>query len=350
MGTKAPPSRRSTVPDSLTRLGYKIRPFGSLPRGFNPLTATDEQLAAQRMPRRPDRQTEPRLLALWERSMTQTKMWIAPEFTEVKSNRPWPFPGKLPTTFKPPPTPPPTDPRPRSVTSTNWAGAIQLGTLDLPYTFVAAQWTVPEIAFNTSNPPPADTYWAAEWIGIDGWFSGDVLQAGTMTQLVVKSGTFAQVSVERETWAWWCWFPDPMAISNMSVSPGDVLVCLICADDTMAGATIYLTNLTTGVGTRFHVTPPSGMKLGGNSAEWIVERPTITPGWPESIWESPYDAKLPDYVECIFDECMTGGPNMADGDLEYATTITMLSDKNDVLSVAQIDNDVQLTVTWRKYG
>jgi hypothetical protein len=42
--SEAPPRRPPALPDSLTRLGYKIRRFGPLPEGFAPLSATDEQL------------------------------------------------------------------------------------------------------------------------------------------------------------------------------------------------------------------------------------------------------------------------------------------------------------------
>jgi hypothetical protein len=35
--------KKNAVPESLTRLGFKIRRFGSLPEGFDPLTATDRQ-------------------------------------------------------------------------------------------------------------------------------------------------------------------------------------------------------------------------------------------------------------------------------------------------------------------
>ena len=77
-------SKKNAAPESLTRVGFKIRRFGSLPEGFDPFTATDRQLADHGLPRRPDAQTEPKLRTLWERAMTATKTWIAPNFIEVK--------------------------------------------------------------------------------------------------------------------------------------------------------------------------------------------------------------------------------------------------------------------------
>lgn len=345
MAIDAPTRRAQAMPDSLKRLGYKIRRFGPLPRGFNPLTATDEQLADHRLPRRPDPQTEPKLLALWERSMTQTKTWIAPEFAEVKG-RVGPSPvlprpiasGELPL-----------DPPPPDIEYENWSGAMRLATAGQTYTFVAAQWTVPDPVVDWGKVIFSDDWIAAEWVGIDGPRpSKDLLQAGTAIQPFWDPLFGSTTAPKIDVWAWWEWVPNsPVGISNVVVSPRDVVVCLVCADDTMAGATIYFTNLTTGRGTRFHVTPPSGTKLVGSTAEWIVERPTIYPGWPESWWESPYLAELPDYVECDFDDCVAGGPNLF-VDLDGADTVTMVSANGDILSQPQIVDDVTLKVSWRR--
>lgn len=346
MSTEAPPSRPPAVPDSLTRLGYKIRQFGSLPEGFSPLAATAEQLADQNLPRRPDPHAEPTLFALWERSMTQTKTWIAPEFAEVKFAHPRVRSPQLPTVDKPPVDPPP----PPDLTTPNWSGAIQLKTAN-PYTFVAAQWTVPDIKIDDIWDlvfGDANLWIAAEWVGIDGWYAntGDLLQAGTAVQpLLGFSG------IEINVWPWWQWVPGaPVSISNVGVSPHDDVVCLICADDTMAGATIYFTNLTRGKGTRFHVTPPHGTKLVGNTVEWIVERPTDYPGWPASWWESPFYVPLPDYVDCDFDGCIAGGTGGWAIHLDGASTLTMVSHNGDILSDAQIESDDTLKVTWHKSG
>src|SRR5271156_1136083 len=145
MAIEAPPRRPPAVPDSLKRLGYKIRRFGPLSKGFNPLTATDEQLADQRLPRRPDPRTEPKLFALWERSMTQTKTWIAAEFAEVK-DQVRPLPGLL-TADETRLATLPFDPPPDDLQSPNWSGAVAFPAEDSPFTFVAAQWTVPDVAY-----------------------------------------------------------------------------------------------------------------------------------------------------------------------------------------------------------
>ena len=341
MSTEAPPSEPPAVPDSLTSLGYKIRRFGPLPEGFSPLTAADDQLAEQCLPRRPDARSEPKLFALWERSMAHTETWIAPEFVEVKPKVRSP---RVPTVDEPPLDPPPPD-----LTSPIWSGAIQFEQPDGPFTFVAAQWTVPEIKiddiWDLAFDDP-DLWIAAEWVGIDGYYAKDLLQAGTAVQPL-----FGFSGIEINVWPWWQWVPGAaVSISNVGVSPRDDVVCLICADDTMAGATIYFTNLTNGKGTRFHVTPPHGTKVIGNSVEWIVERPTYYPGWPASWWEDPFYVPLPDYVECDFDGCIAGGTDAWAIHLDGASTLTMVSHNGDILSDAQIESDDTLKVTWHKSG
>ncbi|MGO9355079.1 MAG: A4/G1 family peptidase [Mycobacterium sp.] len=280
--------------------------------------------------------------------MTQTKTWIAPEFAEFKRAAA-PSPG-LPTTDKPS-YPPPLDPPLYDYISRSWSGAIQSAQPGHPYTFVAAQWTVPALDLGSALETDPwdiledDPVWAvSEWIGIDGWYEPTLLQAGTESQAFITDDDSVMVGV----WAWWEWYPKyPVTISNLPVHAGDIVVCLICADDTMTGAVTYFTNLTTGKATRFHVTPPSGTKVVGATAEWIVERPWEIPGWPSSWWESPYWAVLPDYDECNFDQCAAGGIDY-DIDLDEADIVTMVSSKNDVLSQPQIENDTQLKVTWRK--
>jgi Peptidase A4 family len=66
------------VPESLIRKGFQIRGLGPLPKGFDPMKATARQLAAHRLPRRPDAKKEPQLRELWDRTMSRTQLWITP--------------------------------------------------------------------------------------------------------------------------------------------------------------------------------------------------------------------------------------------------------------------------------
>ena len=167
---------------------------------------------------------------------------------------------------------------------------------------VGGQWTVP-----SPNTKSDGGFWASEWVGIDGWNSSDVLQAGTETQV-----TRIWFITSRQVYTWWEWFPaGEVRISNLPVAAGDLIYCLICADST-THATVYYSNQSEGVGTRFDITAPSKTTLTGNVAEWIVERPTVG----GSV------ASLTDYAACYFDECIAGGSGSIDN-LAGASLITI---------------------------
>jgi len=311
------------VPETLTRKGFRIRGLGPLPEGFDPMKATPRQLAAYRLPLRPDAKKEPRLRALWDKTMSRTSSWIAPEFEHRELITHGPARGAGGKALGA-----------RSAaaglsnaTSNNWSGAAVFSPAGKPYGFVGGQWTVP-----SPNSQAAGSYYASEWVGIDGWNSSDVLQAGTETQITkVLFFTITQV------YTWWEWFPaGEVKISNLPVSPGDVMYCLICAD-TATHATVYFTNQSQGVGTRFEITPPQGTRLTGNVAEWIVERPTVG----GSV------ASLTDYAACYFDECIAGGSGRIDN-LAGASLITMTGSGGAALSEPTKENDNVVKVNWRK--
>jgi peptidase A4-like protein len=332
MAAKA--SRRSTrrdrtsppeavVPASLTRLGFKIRAVDPLPEGFDPLRATDRQLRVYRLPRRPDAKKEPELRSLWDRTVSRTKLLITPEFEHHENITHGPARGaggravsaRLARREV------------SNATSSNWSGAASFSPAGKPYGFVGGQWTVP-----SPNSTADGAYYASEWVGIDGWNSNDVLQAGTETQ-ITKVLFFRSTQV----YAWWEWFPaGEVRISNLPASAGDVMYCLICAD-TASHATVYFSNQSQGVGTSFEITAPSGTALTGNVAEWIVERPTVN----GSV------ANLTDYAACYFDECIAGGAGNVDN-LSGASLITMTGTGGANLSEPAQENDRVVKLNWRK--
>lgn len=311
------------VPEILASKGFRIRGLGALPKGFDPMKATARQLAAHRLPRRPDAEAEPRARALWDRVMSRTRLWIAPEF-EYRER----------ITHGPARSAEPRAALARAgaagvanASSTNWSGALAFPPAGKSFSFVGGQWTVP-----SPNTQVDGAYYASEWVGIDGWGSNDVMQAGTETHITkILFLTFTEV------YTWWEWFPaGEVKISNLPVSAGDVMYCLICADTT-THATVYFSNESDGVGTRFEITPPARTTLKGNVAEWIVERPTVD----GSV------ASLTDYAACYFDECIAGGAGFIE-DLDGASLVTMTGNGGAALSEPAQENDHVVKLNWRK--
>jgi hypothetical protein len=118
------------------------------------------------------------------------------------------------------------------------------------------------------------------------------------------------------------------------------MYCLICVNSTTS-ATVYFSNQATGVSTNFTITAPSRTSLAGNSAEWVVERPTVN----GSV------ASLTDYDIVYFDECLagwSGGGTVGVDNLASATSITMTGSGSADLSVPTLENNHLMKVTWRK--
>ncbi len=139
---------------------------------------------------------------------------------------------------------------------------------------------------------------------------------------------------------WWEWFPaGEVAITNLPVSAGDIMYCLICVNSTTT-ATVYLTNQSSGVSTSFSITAPRGTTLVGNSAEWIVERPTVN----GSV------ANLTDTKAVYFDEGMAGltGAPFTIIDLGSGMAVTMVGNNNASLSVPTLETSQLMKVNWLK--
>jgi len=83
----------------------------------------------------------------------------------------------------------------------------------------------------------------------------------------------------------------------MPVSFGDFVMLALCASGGGANmATVHFGNITSGIGTSYVISAPNLTTLVGNSAEWIVEAPTL----------SGVQIPLADYGEVFFSTCVAG--------------------------------------------
>jgi len=264
-----------------------IRLFSAAPEGFNPIEATPRELLAYGYPARPDPVLRPRLHKLWTKMMSRPMQIIEPHFAvitkEARGQR---------KDYGPP-------------AGNGWCGSIafassaSVGQPNAPapeaVAFVMGQWIVPHIV----GPKPGNCVCAC-WVGIDGGGgaenpSNDILQAGTTQAITVNWHGGGDYS----SFAWCEWYPaDPVAITNLAVSPGDTMFCTICASSPTS-AVIHLLNVTTGTGTVFIKTAPTNVsgqpvnvQLAGDTAEWIVE------AWVDE------DYDLGRFGDIFFDECI----------------------------------------------
>ncbi len=261
--------------------GIKITTFEQPPSGFQPMTAKPAELARYGFPAMiPDEHHRARYQKVMER-LSGKFTYVQPTF-EVKEDRfHKPLHGKAAAGKRTGATAAGTE------TDTNWAGGVVFAPAGDSFKWLEGDWVVPNVAAPTQN----QWYYSASWIGLDGDGSGDVCQAGVECE-VYQSGS----AVQKNIYPWWEWFPLPeVKITNFAVNPGDLLTMILCSASGAGSttATVYMTNRTSGVSTSFSFNAPSGTKLAGNCAEWIVEAPTV--GNAQSA--------IADYGEVFFSVC-----------------------------------------------
>ena len=140
--------------------------------------------------------------------------------------------------------------------STNWSGvAVTGGT----YTRATGSWVVPTVKITSGNR------YAADWVGIGGYSTQDLIQSGTSEE---------SVSGHANYYAWTEILPAPeVKISGFAIHPGDSMT--VDVNQLSLGSwRITVTNHTTG-----HVfTKNLNYASTHASAEWIHEAPTVGGG------------------------------------------------------------------------
>lgn len=274
------PDDEALRPTMYRDLGVQL--FPPVPEDFDPVEASDAGLMFHGYPSRPDPQVHPERYDHWKRIVSGSISRIEPRFGPAPIDRPPIGPMEMPP-----------EPFPTRGTTVNWSGSVGYPR-GFAMSVVAGGWTVPAV----TEPPvvlggqSGGVPVCAAWIGIDGWteensLATDILQAGT-TQMV-----------GRAPWAWWEWKPaDPVSITNLVVSPGDVMYCVIRARSPIE-ANFYLVNETTGTAVVFSKSAPGATQLVGATAEWIVELPAGTfNGQP---------LELANFGSVTFDHCIAYG-------------------------------------------
>ena len=268
------------IPTNLPGVTTAIAP----PEGFDPLSASDQELATYGFPPRPDPQAAPEAYASWARAMAASKKRLIPQLKVTNifhgSNR------RVPVQQL----------EDGSGNSSNWSGAVAYsGATSYNNTTsfyeVSTDYVVPvaEQAFGTCS---LTSDYASAWVGIDGdGVSGggspkpDVLQAGVDFDASCSAG-----STFPSYYAWYEWYPNAsQKIQNLAVSPGDD-VYVVVWDTSATSGHAYIVNINTNTATTLNFGPPAGTSLIGNCAEWIVERPSVNGGL----------ATLTNYISDVF--------------------------------------------------
>jgi hypothetical protein len=244
------------------------------PAGFNPLGASDTELAFHGVPPRPDASKNPEAYSHWSKLVSGTKNRITPILRQTNIyHKPAQNLSIADKTAVKPDSSPSTALNATSITSTNWSGYanyVASGTFLGNNSFVFAEWTVPfaQQAFGTCA---GNWEYSAQWVGFDGFNSADVLQAGSEADAFCSGGSKSQYYG-----LWIEWYPLPeVAISNFPINPGDLIGVEVWYSSSSPHGHAYLVDLTTQQVTVIGFNPPSGTIFKGTSVEWVVEAPTV---------------------------------------------------------------------------
>jgi hypothetical protein len=285
--------------------------FAAPPKDFNLVTASDKLLALHGIPRRPDAATEPGLRKLWDRTFSKPVNFVQAELVEQ-------------TTWRSLPHGSPNLHKAGFGLAGNWAGVVvKTASLGLnppePANVVFAEWVVPKI-----NPKPNEpgTQIVGFWVGLGGWNTTQVLQAGTAATVTGNTVTY---------WAWTEWFPAAYKVANLAVQAGDTVSVLVCAPQADHGY-VSMMNHRTNVAISVGVSDPNAgdAPYDGSSVEWVIEA---------------INSEMPNFGTITFNQLSAGTKNHAINLAHAFTTNTVNSGKT--LATGKIlapQNEVQ--VIW----
>jgi hypothetical protein len=203
--------------------------------------------------------------------------------------------------------------------SYNWSGYVDFSGAtsygSKSYYFTVSDFTVP-VAQQAGCDGGWD--WGSAWNGMDGWGSSDVLQAGIEFDAYCSGSTR---SAYYSTWYEWAPYSE-VRVPSMPIVPGDDIFVEVWNTGATAGHA-YVVNKNTGLYFSVSFGPPPGYSLIGNSAEWVVERPTVGGAL----------ATLTDYVmDPFWDSYAYTQGYAVFNDIDEATPVDMLTNSGTLYS------------------
>lgn len=157
-----------------------------------------------------------------------------------------------------------------NTTSDVWSGDVLSGadhTFSVNETLVEGGWNIPSAAQAVGTCNSTWDY-SSQWVGFDGYGSSDVLQAGSEADADCSSTLYS---------LWYEWYPNTETrVSSPAVRSGDFVEVQVWYTTASPYGHAYWADYRTGASASVGFNPPSGTTYEGNSAEWIVERPSIS--------------------------------------------------------------------------
>jgi hypothetical protein len=310
------------------------------PKGFNPLTASSEELGRYGLPQRPDQRADAKGYARWKRAM-QALRYRPAAHLEAK-----PYSStNLMLAKKQPSAAAATRGAPTLSNSSNWSGVANTNTLttwnpSTSFTQIVSVWNVPAAqppigacAGGITGATGVPGFFEVSWNGIDGVSAGTgVLQGGSLSYADC-GGPASQYEGWVEWYpsypilAIWC-SPGPQigeTLTPCPVNAGDEFLVITYGANSTTSQNVFVEDATQGWGATYELSYITGPALVGSSEEQVVERPCCdTHGYPLAL--ANYQV---DFFEFTIGSNGAGGSFFA-GDQTPATVVfTMLDDGGD---------------------
>jgi hypothetical protein len=297
--------------------------FDAPPAGFDPITASDQDLQYHGFPPRPNQNTEPKAYATWVTAMQHSKSRIMPTLEQTaifhgpvqqaKSSAVNSAAVAKNATLASLPS--------NAANSYNWSGYVDFSGAtaygSTSYYYLVNHFVVP-VAQQAFGACTGGWDWGSAWNGIDGWGSPDVLQAGIEFDAYCSGGFRSSYYS-----AWYEWYPyGEVRIGGFPIVPGDDMFVEVWHTSPTQGYA-YLVNYNTNQYTgSIGFTAPAGTTLRGNSAEWVVERPSVGGSL----------TTLTNYIMDPFWDAYAYTESYAFYDIDEATPVTMLDNSGNPIS------------------
>src|SRR5579871_901425 len=254
-----------------------VHTYAPPPQGFNPVTASAEDLATYGFPQRPDRQTAAQHYAAWERAMLAARNRWNGDLKPVQASSKMRLAAKPATEAAAPAT------GPTQVWTYNWSGVAATNKLK-KWNSAASFYDVYSVFSVPTTQPPFGagcasvySYWQNSWVGIDG-YDGQVSSAAD-TALQGGALSYSRCSsADANYQAFIGWGEQYDEYLTFYTAPGDIMYVEV--SNSLGGLNpgyVYLEDLTTLTYNSYSLDNENGIPLIGNSAEWVVEKTYTDP-------------------------------------------------------------------------
>lgn len=266
--------------------------ISSLPSaGFDPLTASQDELTGLGFPTRPNPEIQPAAFLAWRSMFARPIMFEAFRFdikALAKTKRRAVI-GAVPS----------------QQDSLNWSGAYITPRDGTTFSEIWGQFQVERPNLPQGSALNAK-YRCSTWIGFDGqrrYLNSTLPQIGTAQNSdPAAGGTGQTVSM----FAWWQWWMRdvpgsvPVQLTAPTIHAGDLIALFMQVASDRKQVAFAISNLTTNRAVQFTQRIPSkgdapGFKIAGATAEWVTERSADPP--------DPTPLQLPDYGTVNFHDC-----------------------------------------------